>query len=124
MSKYCQFCGAEVAEEAVICVKCGCSVNGKKADLSAQQPPKTWLTQSILVTLFCCLPLGIVGIVNASKVESRFYAGEIEEANRLSAQAGKWTKLGFWIGLIGMTIYCIFMIAIGAFAGLAGLSGY
>ena len=28
--------------------------------------PKTWLVESILVTLFCCLPFGIVGIVNAA----------------------------------------------------------
>lgn len=41
-------------------------------------PPKTWLIESILVTLFCCLPLGIVGVVNATRVESRFYAGDIE----------------------------------------------
>ena len=32
-------------------------------------PPKNWLVESILVTLFCCLPLGIAGIINASKVE-------------------------------------------------------
>ncbi|WP_419184195.1 DUF2752 domain-containing protein [Xiashengella succiniciproducens] len=48
-----------------------------KSDLKFQQPPKTWLGESILVTIFCCLPFGIAGIVNASKVESRFYAGEI-----------------------------------------------
>jgi len=32
-------------------------------------PPKNWLVESILVTLFCCLPLGIAGIINASKEE-------------------------------------------------------
>jgi len=35
-----------------------------------QKPPKSWLVESILVTLFCCLPFGIAGIVNASRVES------------------------------------------------------
>ena len=39
-------------------------------NLKNQKPPKTWLVESILVTLFCCLPFGIAGIVNASKVES------------------------------------------------------
>src|SRR5574344_900091 len=28
-------------------------------------PPKTWLVESILVTILCCLPFGIVGIINA-----------------------------------------------------------
>ena len=35
--------------------------------------------------MFCCLPLTIVGIVGASKVESRHYAGDYREAGRLSA---------------------------------------
>lgn len=28
--KYCQSCGAEVNENAVVCTKCGCSVSSKK----------------------------------------------------------------------------------------------
>lgn len=36
------------------------------------QMPKTWLVESILVTCLCCLPFGIVGIVNATKVESAY----------------------------------------------------
>ena len=78
-------------------------------DHTTQQPPKTWLVESILATLFCCLPFGIVGIVNASKVESRFYAGDIDGANKASADAGKWTKLGFWIGMVSIVIYMILM---------------
>ena len=78
-------------------------------DNTTQQPPKTWLVESILATLFCCLPFGIVGLVNASKVESRFYAGDIDGANKASADAGKWTKLGFWIGMVSIVIYMILM---------------
>lgn len=62
-------------------------------------PPKTWLLESILVTLFCCMPFGIAGIVNATKVESRFYAGDTDGANRSSAEAKKWITISFWIGL-------------------------
>lgn len=76
-----------------------------------QRPPKSWLVESILVTLFCCLPFGIVGIVNASRVESRFYAGDIDGANRASAEAGKWTKIAFWIGIAVGVLYAILMIA-------------
>ena len=62
-------------------------------------PPKTWLVESILVTLFCCMPFGIVGIVYAAMVESRFYAGQYDAALQASQTAGKWTKIGFWVGL-------------------------
>ncbi|MDR2125733.1 MAG: CD225/dispanin family protein [Prevotellaceae bacterium] len=75
-----------------------------------QRPPKTWLVESILATLFCCLPFGIAGIVNAAKVESRFYAGDIEGAERYSREAKKWTLISFWIGLGVIAIYLIAMI--------------
>jgi hypothetical protein len=83
-------------------------------NLNNQRPPKTWLVESILVTLFCCLPFGIAGIVNAAKVESRFYAGDIEGANRSSADAKKWTTISFWIGIAVGVIYLIVVIAVAA----------
>lgn len=69
--------------------------------------PKTWMAESILVTIFCCLPFGIVGIVNASKVSSLFAAGNVEAAQKASADAGKWTKIGFIVGLIVTVIYLV-----------------
>lgn len=79
-------------------------------NLNNQTPPKSWLLESILVTLFCCLPLGIAGIVNASKVESRFYAGDINGANRYSSAAKQWTTTSFWLGIVIGVIY--FFIAV------------
>jgi ribosomal protein L40E len=135
----CPECNAQVSMGAESCPKCGFPLKepfdivkkGKhptierKEDESSviitnmdntnnQKPPKTWLVESILVTLFCCLPFGIAGIVNASKVESRFYAGDIEGANRSSADAKKWTTISFWIGLAVGVIYLIVVIAGGA----------
>ena len=91
-------------------------INNNMESIDNKKPPKTWLLESILVTLFCCLPCGIAGIVNAAKVESRFYAGDIEGANRSSADAKKWTTVGFWIGLAIGVIYLIIAI-IGAASG-------
>ncbi|MGB7786559.1 MAG: CD225/dispanin family protein [Salinimicrobium sp.] len=73
------------------------------------QPPKSWLVESILVTLFCCIPFGIAGIVNAAKVETRFNAGDYEGARRSSEEAGKWTKIGFWLTLAGVVVYLLFL---------------
>ena len=79
--------------------------------------PKTWLAESILVTLFCCLPFGIVGIVKASSVDSLFRAGDYEGAQRASQAAGKWTKIGFFCGLAVVVIYLI----IGLCAGFSAM---
>lgn len=74
-------------------------------------PPKNWLVESILVTLFCCLPLGIAGIVNASKVESLYNTGNFEGAKDASQKAKKWTTTGFWIGIVIGVIYLIVVLA-------------
>lgn len=117
---FCPNCGAEVSDSAVFCGKCGVSLNNPvKRNVVNQIQPKTWLVESILVTLFCCLPFGIVGIINAANVSSKFSVGDIEGAKIASQQAGKWTKWAFWAGLIGGLIYfvvMIVMIAIGGFA--------
>jgi len=76
---------------------------------SSGQPPKTYLLESILVTLFCCLPLGIVGIVSASSVESKFYANDIEGAKLASQTAKKWVNLSVIIGLVCGFIYFLFL---------------
>jgi hypothetical protein len=76
-------------------------------------PPKNWLAESILVTIFCCLPFGIVGIVNAANVNSKFSAGDYEGAHRASAEAAKWTKIGFWVGLGVIILYLIAVFAFG-----------
>ena len=68
-------------------------------------PPETWLAQAILVTIFCCLPFGIVGIVNAAKVEKLFYSGDIEGAKMASREAKRWTMVSFWIGIIFILLY-------------------
>ncbi len=74
-------------------------------------PPKTWLVESILVTVLCCLPLGIVGIINATKVDTLYYKGEYKEALYYSDQAKKWTTWGFFISLFGGIGY-LFIIGI------------
>ena len=79
---------------------------------ASAQPPKTWLVESILVTLFCFLPLGIVGIIYASKVESQFQAGDIEGANRAAANAKKWTIAGLCVAIFIVLIYLISAIVV------------
>ncbi|MBD8981595.1 MULTISPECIES: CD225/dispanin family protein [Bacteroides] len=69
--------------------------------------PKTWMAESILVTIFCCLPFGIVGIINASKVSSLYAQGNYDEAQRASADAKKWTIIGLCVGFVGIITYLV-----------------
>lgn len=76
--------------------------------------PKTWLVESILVTLFCCLPFGIVGIVYSSQISSYFNHGNYAAAEEASRNAGKWTKIGFFTGISIYVLYLIFYAILGA----------
>jgi hypothetical protein len=76
-------------------------------------PPKNWLVESILVTIFCCLPFGIAGIVNSANVNSRFNSGDFDGAERAAREAAKWTKLGFFIGLALIVLYFVLVFLFG-----------
>jgi hypothetical protein len=59
-------------------------------------PIKNYLLQSILVTLCCCLPLGIVAIIFSAQVNSKLAAGDIAGAREASSRA----KMCVWIAVI------------------------
>ena len=82
------------------------------------KPPKNWLVESILVTLFCCLPLGIVAIINSSKVESKFYAGDIDGANEAAKQAKRWTTWSFALMFVFWILYIMFFVFVTAMSEL------
>ena len=81
-------------------------------------PPKNYLVEAILVTLFCCLPFGIVGIINAARVENAFYSGGETEAERLSREALKWSKIGLFAGIGVLVFYILFVVLFGLAAGI------
>ncbi|MEP7318827.1 MAG: CD225/dispanin family protein [Panacibacter sp.] len=82
-------------------------------------PPKNWLVESILVTILCCLPFGIAGIVFASQVNTKYAAGDYNGALQASKDAGKWTKIGFFVGIGVIILYIIwifFVVGVAAFS--------
>ena len=83
----------------------------------------TYLPHAILVTLCCCLPLGIPAIVYAAQVSSKLNAGDFAGAAASSAKAKRW----FWIALVAGAVsnlaYLGLMLATSArIAGIAKLS--
>lgn len=80
-------------------------------------PPSNNLVWAILTTLFCCLPFGIMSIINSCKVDSLYnagdYAGAVERAN----QAKKWAKWALIAGIVQyviLVIYYVFVIVVAA----------
>jgi ribosomal protein L40E len=113
---YCSKCGAENGEDGRYCLRCGHPLQGAAGSVTAPPPnekpsiPETYLWQSIVVTILCCLPLGIPAIVYATQVEKYFMMGEMAAAQRASRLAKNfciWALVG---GLLFVTAYVIFYL--------------
>ncbi len=87
-----------------------------------QQPPMrtfaptrpnipSYLWQSIVATLFCCMPFGVVAIVYAAKVDSLLAVGDYVGAQSASDSAKTWVGVSVGIFLLSLIGYFV-MIAI------------
>ena len=79
--------------------------------------PPTNLVWGILVTVLCCMPLGIVSIIKAAEVERYYYTGFYDEALRASNSAKNWALAGAIITLVFLFLYFI-LLMIGVAAGI------
>jgi hypothetical protein len=62
--------------------------------------PPNYLVQSILVTICCCLPFGIVAIVYTAQVNAKHQAGDYTGASEASRKARFWSWMGFGFGIL------------------------
>lgn len=81
-------------------------VLSRQPQTAGQEPkaPASYLIWSIVMTLFCCFIPGIIAIVFSSQVSSRWYAGDVEGAEKASRRAQIWILVSFVLGLISNTI--------------------
>lgn len=120
----CPNCGTNNLENATVCANCGRSL-AMGAQSYTPAPPVSpgygpgpgpaagmtipnYLWQSIVVTLCCCLPLGIVGIIFATQVNSKLAQGDTAGALEASRKAKLFTLLGLGIGLVFIIISFVF----------------
>ena len=117
---YCTSCGTENDDGARYCKSCGKVMaepgpgpgatrfepeHSRVAGPPARVP--NYLAQAILVTIFCCLPLGIVSIVYAAQVNGKIASGDVEGAMRSSEQAKLWAWASLGIGIALLAIFVI-----------------
>ena len=130
----CPNCGTSNLDNSSICVNCGRPLNGGVATTTAppappeQQatytppPPQSsytpspgsgappnYLWQAIVLTILCCncFPLGIVAIIFAAQVNSKFQAGDLAGAMQASKNAKLWCIITAVVGLLCWIIWLI-----------------
>ncbi len=109
---YCPTCGATNDESASFCKACG----GSLASDAAQGPSphvSNHLVWAILVTIFCCMPFGIVSIVYAAQVSGKLAAGDIDGARQASSNAKTWAWVAFGVGIASSVVGVLVWFVVG-----------
>lgn len=83
-------------------------------------PPPNYLIWAILATILCCLPFGIVSIVYAAQVNSKWQSGDAQGAMSASKNAKTWAWVSFFSAL-GILVFYLILLALGV--GTAFFSG-
>lgn len=119
---YCPKCGTQAEEQAPVCMKCGEALQPIPQTGAVLQKIPNYLAQSILVTLFCCILLGIPAIVFAAQVNGKIQAGDITGAKESSRKAKLWCWWSFGVGLLVgvLQIFRVFAVAAAAAASKSG----
>ena len=86
----------------------GANPNPTFEQRSYPNPPKNWLTESILITILCCFPFGLVGIILSAKMETLWKMGEYKAAQMLSDEAGRWVKIGVASGVVLWILFILY----------------
>lgn len=142
---YCPNCGTESDESAKFCGNCGKALpstgeqvapsnvdtfdtaRGRAGDVPAVPAASdgavphipNYLVQAILVTIFCCLPAGIVSIVYAAQVNGKVAAGDIAGARAASQNAKTWAWISFGVSL-GLGVLWFLAVFVGGLGEILG----
>lgn len=128
---FCPKCGTKNDDGASFCSNCGNSLTQQMGNpMPSPTPPgggyglaaiPNYMVQAILVTIFCCLPFGIVAIVKASQVSRQQSLGDYTGALRASAEAKNWCWISFGIGVVCNVMgWLYFLVVLGASLSSAG----
>ena len=78
--------------------------------------PNNYLALSILTTVACCMPLGVVSLIKSTKVDGLYHQGRYQEAEETSKSAKNWALAGIITYVVIIVIY-ILVIFLASAAG-------
>ena len=101
---FCPKCGVANADNSRNCAQCGTELRVEVVSVP------NYLIPSILTTLCCCLPFGIVAIVYAAQVNSKLAGGDAEGAKAASRKAHIWCWVSFGCGLLVVALQILIAV--------------
>ena len=130
---FCKKCGMQIDDSARFCEHCGAEQHPAaepQPQAAAWQPDEpqqayqpvytplpdaapvkgtAYLVWSILVTLFCCMPLGIPAIVFAAKIDNCNARGDFAAAAENARKAKNFCIWGAVVSVVFLVFYLVFM---------------
>lgn len=102
---YCRKCGALNEDNVANCSQCGEGMQ-PVAPVGYQAKPAVpdYLVWTILATIFCCVPAGIVAIVYSTQVRTKLAQGDYAGAEQSSDNAKTWAYVALGLGLVAFVI--------------------
>jgi len=89
-------------------------------------PPAAGATTSVpnylvpaIISLFCCLPLGIVAVIFAAQVNGKVQTGDVAGATDSAKKAKMFSFIAIGLGLAGIICYVLFFLIMGIGLGLS-----
>jgi len=74
-----------------------------------------------ILSLFCCFPLGIAGIIFAAQVNGKVASGDIAGAQDSSKKAKLFSFIAIGLGVAFWVVYFVIMILFGGLAVLGNM---
>jgi hypothetical protein len=121
----CPKCGANNLEGAVVCAACNSPLTPPAYSQMDPGLPTggapmlvpNYLVFAILVTVFCCLPLGIPALVFSSQVNTKLSLGDHNGAIDASKKAKMWCMIAGISGFVvngAVILFLLIMVFVGA----------
>ena len=73
--------------------------------METPRKPENNLVWAILCTVLCCLPLGIISIIYATKVDTLYAQGDFQRAQNSADDAKKFAIIGAALSVVAVVLY-------------------
>jgi hypothetical protein len=74
-----------------------------------------------IISLFCCMPLGVVAVIFAAQVNGKVAAGDIAGAMDSSKKAKMFSFIAIGLGLLVIVCYILFIVLIGGLSAIGNM---
>lgn len=76
-------------------------------------PPRDYFNYAVLLTILCCVPLGLVALYYSAMSRVAIRDGNIAEASRVSSKARLWVRITFTVGVCWWGLFTVALVMLG-----------